>query len=85
MMEYIIPLILACIVAALVILDISGVCAGSGNRCKTDQKGLSQGDAEAAYRAHTPDAAGSIPAPATNKIKKEKYNATRDKRIHKNR
>lgn len=71
-MEFFFPLILACVVAALVILDIAGVCAGSGKRCKADQIKLSQGDAEAAYRAHTPDVAGSIPVPATKKHRRGK-------------
>lgn len=69
-MEFITPVILACAVAALVILDIAGVCDGvcrkMNKRFKADQEELSQGNAEAACRAHTPDVAGSIPAPATN-------------------
>ena len=70
-MEFITPVIIACAVAALVILDIAGVCDGAcrrmNKRYKPNQENLSQGNAEAACRAHTPDVAGSIPAPATKK------------------
>ena len=68
-MEFITPVIIACAVAALVILDIAGVCDGAcrkmNTRYRAGREKLSQGNAEAACRAHTPDVAGSIPAPAT--------------------
>ena len=75
-MEFIMPVIIACAVAALVILDIAGVCDGAcrkmNARYRAGRENLPQGDAEAAYRAHTPDVAGSIPAPATKKQRKGK-------------
>lgn len=57
-------------------IDIAGVCDGAcrkmNKRFEADQEELSQGGAEAACRAHTPDVAGSIPAPATKKHRRGK-------------